>query len=110
MTDPIDILILLAQNGWTADILPAWTTCRELFCNETFTERVNAFFEERYDTHFADREEVYDLAAVNECCEERNYTGDCWCVDIASWHMSTYADKMASFESLLCTRKEFFPN
>lgn len=101
----IDVFILLAQNGWVEDIIPAWTTCRDIFYDDTFTERLNTLFEERSMDYLCDKQEV----EAGNCCDDYEVMGNCYCLDIAKWYYYDDEQRLLSLMRLLYTRKEFFP-
>lgn len=105
----LTVLTLLAQNGWVRDILPAWTTCRELFYDETFTERMETFFEDDIEAESDHYMHTQYLAHHEECCDDIVITGSCYCRDIAAWHHDDHMNAYRSFQNLLYTRDEFFP-
>ncbi len=105
----LDAFVVMAQNGWFREILPVWTTCRGLFYDETFTERIHTFFEEDIEAEADHYMHTEYLGYNRECCDEIEVTGMCYCRDIAAWHYDAHMDAYRSFQNLLYTRDQFFP-
>lgn len=110
----LDVLTIMIQNGWN-EAVPAWTSCRELFYDTTFTEYVCSYFERAWydkekgcddaETEF-DKGTCCDFAAENAAALFSNSLDWCTCVDTAQFWKDEFTKRNVAFERLLDAREE----
>jgi len=110
----LDVLTIMVQNGWN-EAVPAWTSCRELFYDATFTEYVRSYFERAcYETEKGceDAETAFDKGTCCDFADENaaalfsNSLDWCTCVETAQFWRQAFYTWNAAFNRLLDTREE----
>ena len=111
----LDVLTIMVQNGWN-EAVPAWTSCRELFYDATFTDYVCSYFERTWydkengcddaETEF-DKGTCCDFAAETVATLFRTPLYWCTCVDTAHFWMDDFTKRYVACERLLDARQEF---